>query len=70
MTNEQAAERRAKHECLMRELVEALESAHAFLTDSRIGMWAYMESDAFYSDLAGEVKKIEAILARAKEQQQ
>jgi hypothetical protein len=69
MTAEKAAERQAARDNLVRELCKALESVRKFLKDPAIGTWQYMEGDGFYLDLADEVVKIDAAIARAKEQQ-
>lgn len=59
MTNEQAAERQAKHECLMREMVEALE-------------WAVRQIDSAMIETVAAQQRYDSavsLLARAKEQQ-
>lgn len=67
MTTDEAVKRQAAHECLMRELVEALDGA--------VAAWdrlysAHALPSAFEDVEFQEMNRARAALARAKEQQQ
>jgi len=81
MTNEQAAARQAAHECLLPEAVATLSVARAQITEDRDALYACHRNYAngkVEDSLARAalrqydkiIKRIDDLLARAKEQQQ
>lgn len=67
MTNTQAAERQAKRECLVTELVEALQSTRQWLNGDK---WRYDDDPVRRQCWQDQIDAIDDVLARAKEQQQ